>query len=214
MIMLRKICATLVLATFSFACSAQESAFVEGTHFTELTPAQPTSSSPEVIEVVEFFWYGCPHCYAFEPHVQAWRENLPANTVFIQVPATFNALYKLHAKAYYTAEVLGVLAQSHDAMFDAIHDSPDGNRPLDEDSLAAFYAQFGVTDEAFRSTFNSFQVSTMVARAESLQRRYRIAHVPTMIINGRYMTDGTMARNWPRLIEIMSYLVESEAANR
>jgi protein dithiol oxidoreductase (disulfide-forming) len=213
--MLRTMLATLAVVATSFAAVAQEGPFVEGEQYTVLTPAQPTSSSPEVVEVVEFFWYGCPHCYAFEPHIEAWRAQLPANVVFIPVPATFNAQYKIHAKAYYTAQVLGVLDQTHEVLFDAIHDpAPGTQRPMTEDQLAEFFTQFGVTEEDFHSTFNSFQVSTLVARAESLQRRYRIAHVPTMIINGKYVTDGTMARNWPRLIEIMDYLVDRELSER
>jgi len=223
--MLRTICAALALLATTFACSAEEvPAFVEGTHYTVLDPAQPTSSSPEVVEVVEFFWYGCPHCYAFEPHVRGWEQGLPANVEFIRVPGTFNAAYKMHAKAYYTAQVLGILDEVHADFFDAVQNNihaaqGGGGDPMTvmfatEDQIASFFVQHGVSDAQFRSTFNSFQVSTLVARAESLQRRYRIAHVPTIVVNGKYVTDGTMARTWPRLIEIINHLVDMEQQQR
>lgn len=194
--------------SFTAPASAAEIDLIEGTHYQLLTPAQPTSSSPEVIEVVEFFWYGCPHCYAFEPNVQAWRDELPEDVVFIQIPGTFNALYKLHAKAFYTARALGILDELHDDFFDEIH--VEGNIMRSEEALMEFFGRYGVSEDDFRSTFNSFAVSTEVARAESLARRYRLRHVPTVIVNGKYVTDGNMSGTWSGLIQIMDELVERE----
>ena len=186
--------------------------FELGTHYTRLSPTQPTSSSPDQVEVAEVFWYGCPHCYALEPFIAAWLQRKPDYVSFVRVPGVGNPLWKLHGRAFYTAEALGKGAEMHDPLFREIHQN--GN-PLDsEDKLRDFFGKFGVSAEDFKRTFDSFAVQTKLQRAEELNRRYRVASVPTVVINGKYVTDVGMAGGNEQLIELINELAAAEHAGK
>ena len=109
----------LVLAQGDAALTSER--FQLGTHYQRLSPTQPTSSSPDQIEVAEIFWYGCPHCYTFDPYLESWKSDLSANVNFIRVPAVWNPLVELHARAYYTAQALGKGEEMHTPIFREIH---------------------------------------------------------------------------------------------
>src|SRR5690606_17094017 len=121
--------------------------FQLGVHYERLAPTQPTSSSPDQVEVAEVFWYGCPHCYAFEPQLARWAEQRPEYVSFVRIPALWNPVLRTHARAFYTAEALGKLDEMHTALFTEIHEN--GN-PLDtREALGAFFARFGVEAAEF-----------------------------------------------------------------
>ncbi len=184
--------------------------FKDGTHFRTLPVAQPTSAPPDKVEVVEVFWYGCPHCYTLEPHIQAWKADMPANAEFVRMPAALNRGWQLHARVFYTAEALGVLDEVHEELFREIHGK--GNRLDTEESLVEFFGRFGVSEEQFMETFNSFAVQTRLRQADSLVRRYRITGVPAVVVNGKYVTGADMAGGETRLFEVINFLVEKESS--
>ena len=204
--MLKKIAQTsllILLFSSSFLLRA------EPVGYEILSPAQPTQN-PDKIEVIEFFWYGCPHCYAFEPLLEKWSKTLPKNVEFIRQPAAFNELWTKHAKAYYTAEALGIVDKVHSDLFDAIQNKKES---LDtEESLAKFFAAHGVNEAQFKEAYNSFGVDSQMREAPLLGAKYGITGVPAIIINGKYKTNGTLAGSHEKMIEVMNMLIKQESA--
>ncbi len=175
--------------------------------YEKINPPQPTED-PERIEVLELFWYGCPHCYTLEPYLKTWLKDKPDYVVFRRMPAVFNARYELHAMAYYTAEALGVLDTIHEPMFDAIHRY---RRPLNtSEQIMAFFQEHGVKNEDFRKAWGSFAVRSKVRRATVMGQRYGIGAVPAIIINGKYRTSGSLAGNNKNLVKVINTLAEEE----
>ena len=200
--------------------SLQVAAYDEGFEYKKVTPAQPTVSESKV-EVVELFWYGCPHCYDFEPSLSEWVKNKPKNVEFIRIPAIFRNSWLPHARAYYTAEALGVLDKTHAAFFDAVHKE---KRALQtEKDIGDFYASQGVKREDFKKAWGSFVVQTKVKRAISMTKRYGITGVPAMVVNGKYRTGGSAANiNHPgnskheqheNVLKVVDWLAAREAAS-
>lgn len=196
----------------SEAPAAVPARFQLGRHYQRLSPTQPTSSSPDQIEVAEIFWYGCPHCFAFEPYLDAWRQDRAEYISFVRIPAAWNALAQMHARAFYTAEVLDKTEEMHGAIFREIHEND--NLLDNEDALRRFFGRFGVDAEEFDSAFNSLAVHTRLQRADELNRRYRIASVPEVVVNGKYTTNASMAGGYDALIEVINELAALEAAAR
>ena len=176
-----------------------------------LSPAQPTQN-PDKIEIIEFFWYGCPHCYSFEPVLDEWLKNKPENVEFIRQPAIFNSLWGKHAKAYFVAEALGVVDKVHADFFNAIQNLKQ--KLTSEDQLAEFFVAHGVDETEFRNTFNSFLIDTKVRQAKSMAPRYGITGVPAIVINGKYKTTGPLAQSQEKMIEIMNQLIELESQKK
>lgn len=191
--------------------AAPEGDFRAGQDYAEVEPAQPTEN-PGKIEVMEIFWYGCPHCYDFEPPLQEWVDNKPDDVAFLRLPAVLNRQWEVHARAYYTAEALGVLDDIHKPLFEALHEH---NRNLgDDDAVAAFFAEHGVSAETYLSTARSFAVENKMRRAAILPRRYGITGVPAVIVNGKYRIDARMAQSWDHFIDTIEYLVRKERASK
>ena len=187
---------------------AQELA--EGTDYRLLSPAQPTISGTDKVEVAEFFQYGCGGCYQLEPHLEAWAESgKPDNVELVRVHVAWNALAKLHAQAFYTAQALGKADEINAAFFAEIH--RNRNSLETEAKLAAFFEDFGVSREDFTKTFNSFSVHTNVQRAEELTRRFRVSQTPTLIVEGKYVTEGGLAGSYANWFEIINQLAALEA---
>jgi thiol:disulfide interchange protein DsbA len=184
--------------------------FQLGTHYTRLSPTQPTSSGPDRVEVAEIFWYGCPHCFTFDPYLQSWQPRKAEYVNFVRIPAVWNPLVRLHARAFYTAEALGKGAEMHDAFFREIH--VNGNSLESEAQLQEFFERFGVDEAAFKSAYDSFAVHTKLQRADELSRRYRISSVPSVVINGKYTTDGGMAGGYDALLDLIDELAAAEHA--
>ncbi len=210
---MNKILNTLLIGLIFFGpANAQNSEFVLGTHYQRLSPTQPTSSSPDQVEVAEIFWYGCPHCYTFDPYLENWKETLAEDVNFIRIPAVWNNVLQTHAKVYFTAELLDVIDDVHTPIFREIH--VNRNMLTETNALVDFFAQYGVMPDEFNQTFESFAVFTRMQRADELSRRYRISSVPTVVVNGKYVTNATMAGDYPDLLRLVDELVAMERAEQ
>jgi len=205
----------LLLAQADVPAAAQEWKYEEGTHFARMVPTQPTVGGADKIEVAEIFWYGCNHCYDFETYVNRWLETKPANVRFVRIPAVWNPLVKLHAQLYYTEEVLvknGKIAnpeQFRAAVFAEYHRR--GNRMASESVIQAVFERHGVSAEDFTSTWNSFEVAQKLRVAQDLARRYSVASVPTIVVNGKYRSGAVEAGGYPPLMELIDELIERES---
>lgn len=205
----------LILAQADVPAASQDWKYEEGTHFTRMVPTQPTVGGADKVEVAEIFWYGCNHCYDFETYVNRWLEKKPANVRFVRIPAVWNPLVKLHAQLYYTEEVLvknGKLAdpdQFRAAVFAEYHRR--GNRMASESAIQAVFERHGVSEEDFKSTWGSFEVAQKLRVAQDLARRYSIASVPTIVVNGKYRTGAVEAGGYSALMELIDELVMRES---
>ena len=204
----------IMLAQANTSAAPQEWQFKENQHFIRLVPTQPTVGGADKIEVAEFFWYGCPHCYDFERYINGWADNKPANVRFVRIPATWNPTLKLHAQLYYTEEVLGANgilknpAAFRDAVFVEYHRR--GNRLGSKDAIQTLFERFDVSADDFERTWSSFEVNQKMRVAEDLARRYGIANVPSVIVNGKYRTGGAEAGSYDALLEVINELVVRE----
>lgn len=210
--MTQRLLLTLAGLLFATACSAQtDSRFVEGQHYFPINPAQPTASGNRV-EVVELFSYLCVHCASLEPKLREWKSRMPAEAQFSHMPAIFNNDLATLARAFYAAEVLGILDQSHPALFNAIHVERKPIRGLQD--LARFHSQFGVTEQQFLDAAQSFAVETKVNRARQMGMRYQIDGTPTVVVAGKYRATVASAGGFDQLFELIEHLVAREAAAR
>lgn len=173
--------------------------------------AVPRPTTPAVaegrIEVVEVFWYGCPHCHAFQPTVGPWIEALPEDVAFRHVPAPFNPLWALHARAFYAAQALGILDDFHPAMFGAIHDQ---RRNLSTVSAVARFATvFGVSREDFEAAMLDPSVDAQLAADLAELQDWGIEGVPSLVVDGRYLISAGMAGSHGRMLEIADALIDA-----
>jgi thiol:disulfide interchange protein DsbA len=186
--------------------------YKEGLHYRRMTISQRTSSAPDKIEVAEVFWYGCPHCYDFDPILQEWKQGLGPDVSFVRIPVIWNPTNEVHARIMYTAEALGKLDEAHTGIFNALHQ--EGNTLTTEAEMVEFFNQYGVSEAEFLEAYSSFGVSSSVKRAENLTRSYGIRSVPVMVINGKYATDGSEVRSFGDIIGVTDELVERERLER
>nr|WP_315246698.1 thiol:disulfide interchange protein DsbA/DsbL [uncultured Albidiferax sp.] len=197
----------LVLSPMGSA-HAQGKPPVAGTDYLVLDKPAPTEAPAGKVEVVEFFWYACPHCFAFEPALSAWLKKLPKNVAFRRVPVVFQDSFVPPQKLYYTLEAMGQLEALHGKVFSAIHVE---RQKLDKDNLVIDWAAKQGLDKAkFLETYNSFSVATKVRKAGQLQEAYKVAGVPAMGVAGRFYTDGTQAQSMERGLTIVDYLVAQQ----
>ena len=200
----------LAVAGLGLAVSglARAQAPKEGTQYVRLQTPAPVSlpSADKKIEVVEFFWYGCPHCYAFEPILENWVKTLPADVAFRQVPVGFMAPHQMHQKLFYALEEMGQLAAQHRKVFAAIHQQ---NRRLSSEAeIAAFATSNGIDGAKLVQAMNAFSVSTKANRAKQLADAYKIDGVPALGINGRFYTSGALAGNHERAVQVADFLIQ------
>jgi thiol:disulfide interchange protein DsbA len=184
--------------------------FEAGKHFTVLSPAQPTSTDAGKVEVAEVFMFGCPGCFGFEPHIQRWMGAKADYINFVRIPAPWNPAAVLHARAYYTAEALGKAEEIDGDFFAEIH--TNRNMLETEAKIAALFAKHGVDEATFKSTFNSFAVNAKLKRAEELIKRYRVQSTPTVVVNGKYLTQGSQAGSYEAWFAIIDDLAAREKA--
>ncbi len=180
----------------------------EGTHYVKLSPPAPVNlTGPDKkIEVVEFFWYGCPHCYAFEPVLEPWAKGLPADVSFRQVPVAFNSQHVVHQKLFYALEEMGQLAAVHRKVFAAIHQQ---NKRLTSDAeVQAFAKDNGVDGAKLADAMKSFGVSTKANRAKQLADAYKIDGVPALGIHGRFYTSASLAGTHERAVAVADFLIQ------
>jgi thiol:disulfide interchange protein DsbA len=178
---------------------------VEGTNYIKF--AQPVSpATPGKIEVLEFFWYGCPHCNAFEPALDAWQKKLPADVVFRRVPVAFrDEPFVAHQKIFYALETLGKVEAMHRKVFYAIHN--DRMRLDKLPDITAFMAKNGVDAAKFGDAFNSFAVQTKTRQATVLSDAYKIDGVPAIGVHGRYYTSGSLTGSNEKMLAVADFLL-------
>jgi thiol:disulfide interchange protein DsbA len=199
----------LLLFTFSALLQAGEPSEQDKAQgYSTLSVVQPTQDKNK-IEVIEFFWYGCPHCYQFEPLLNAWLKTKPKNVQFIRQPAAFSDVWAKHAKAYYVAEALNVLDKVHADFFDAIQNKQQ--KLETEDELVKFFVAHGVKEAAVHDAYKSFGVDTKMRQATAMAPRYGITGVPTLVINGKYVTSGSIAGSHENMIKVLNQLVAQES---
>jgi protein dithiol oxidoreductase (disulfide-forming) len=172
-----------------------------------IIPVQPTQSDSK-IEVLEVFWYGCPHCYDFEPHIDNWLKDLPEDVEFRRMPGIFNKSWIAHAKAYFTAEKLGILDKIHSPLFTALH--KERKRIYTEDELKDFFISKGVDGDEFSKIFNSSEIETKFKQAFVMGQRYKITGVPAVIVNGKYMTSASLTGSYENLLKTINELIVKE----
>lgn len=200
------------LTAFVWAADAQAPAaqFEAGKHYTVLSPAQPTSTDKGKVEVAEIFQFGCGACYSFEPHIQSWLARKADYVNFVRIPAMWNPVGILHARAYYTAEALGKADEIDGPFFTEFH--MNRNYLDTEEKLAAFFAKHGVDAATFKSTFNSFAINAKLKRAEELVTRYRVQGTPAVVVNGKFLTMGNQAGTMDGWFAIIDELAAREHA--
>ncbi|MCU7919382.1 MAG: thiol:disulfide interchange protein DsbA/DsbL [Candidatus Thiodiazotropha sp. (ex Dulcina madagascariensis)] len=190
-----------------FALNAAHAEWGEG--WDPIDPPVATTAPEGKVEVIEFFWYGCPHCYQMEPQLQAWLKNKPEQVAFIRVPAPLNNSWTVHAQFFYAAEILGLGDKMHHPLFVAMHDKK--RKLYDKASLIDFAVEQGADRQKFTDAWNSFGVYVKVQNAKKLGQRYRLDGVPAIGINGKYITNGSLAGTYSKMFEIVSQLVAKES---
>jgi thiol:disulfide interchange protein DsbA len=184
-----------------------------GTNYTPVAPAQPTNVGPGQVEVMEVFWYGCPHCYALEPYMQSWLKNKPEYIQVVRIPVMWGPAHRAHAHLFYTLEALG-RQDLHQKVFETLHNQSEPLLGNDDASTLTAQASWakkqGIADEAFRQAWGSFTVNSNLSRAEDITRRYRVEGVPFLAVNGKYGTDVGKAGGPSNLIELLNDLAATE----
>ena len=198
----------VTLLPFGSASLGQIERFVAGTHYQEIANPVNTNDSSKV-EVIEAFWYGCSHCFRFEPLIADWEDNTPDYVDFVRFPALWNGLMKVHAQVYYAAEALDSLDVLHEQIFNAIN--VERNMLQNVDQIGELFEQHGVSQSDFETAFNSFSVRTKVNQAEKRMTDYGIRSTPNMIVNGKYLVaTGENVRTQQEMLDIVDFLVEKE----
>ena len=202
--------AALVSASlFGMSAQAADVPLVAGETYVELSNPVPVAE-PGKIEVVELFWYGCPHCYSFEPVINPWAEKLPADVHFVRIPAMFGGPWDAHGQMFLTLEAMGVENKVHSAVFNAIQKD---RKPLTTpDEMADFLATQGVDKDKFLATFNSFAIKGQIVKAKELAKKYEVSGVPTMIVDGKYRFDLGTAGSPEQALNVADQLIAKERA--
>jgi thiol:disulfide interchange protein DsbA len=186
---------------------ASSADFEEGKAYKRIIPKVPTESNGKS-EVVEIFWYGCPHCYNLEADLNKWLKSKPENVAFRRIPAIFpnRPAWAFHAQVYYTAEALELLDKTHASFFERIHEL---KKPMQtEEEIAAFFAEFGIGKKDFDSAWKSFAVNIKVKRARELTQRYNINAVPTLIVNGEFQTGNSLSGSSENTFAVINQLTQ------
>lgn len=186
----------------AFSANAMAADFVAGKDYTVVqNPGKPEVAGK--IEVREFFWYGCPHCFKLEPHMQAWLRKIPSDVNFIRTPAAMNKLWEQGARAYYVSEALGVRKRTHLPLF---HANGNGQQILQKDEFAKFFTKYGVPEAKFNSMYNSFAITAKVSQANKLAQQYQLSGVPAVVVNGKYVVQGEDQK----VVQVVEYLINKE----
>ncbi len=201
-----------VLALTGLACaigfanmSVQAADYVAGKDYKVLD--NPEKISGDAIIVREFFWYGCPHCYSLNPHMEKWAKTKDKDVAFFKTPAALNPVWESSARGFYAAQLLGYEDKTHDALFDGIH--KDGKKLFDQASLANWYASQGVDKKKFNSLYNSFAVGTKIGRSQAGAKRYQLTGVPAVVVQGKYVVSGESAKV-PKVVDFLVDKVRAE----
>ncbi len=184
----------------------------DGDDYKSLDKRAPTEAPAGKVEVVEFFWYSCPHCNSFEPQLEAWQKRLPADVALRRVPVAFRDSFVPQQRLYFTLEAMGKVDELHRKVFHAIHVE---KQALDKEGpILDWVAKNGVDKAKFQEVYNSFSMSTKARKAAQLQDAYKVEGVPALGIAGRWYTDGTMAGSMPRAVQVAEYLIAEARKSR
>jgi len=216
--LLAAVASTVAAATSTAAAAATSGTqWQDGVNYTRTVPAQPTNVPAGQVEVLEFFWYACPHCYALEPTVQTWLKSKPAYITFTRVPVEWNEGHRSLAHLFYALEAMGKLNDVHSEIFKEIQVNgnpligPDPNNAASaERTQVSFIKKLGLSDADFEKAYQDMNVQTAMQRADQLVERYRVTAVPTFVVNGKYTTDVTMAGGPEKLMSLLSDLAAQE----
>jgi thiol:disulfide interchange protein DsbA len=206
----------IVLAQADTSAVTREWQFQEGKNYMRLVPTQPTVGGADKIEVAEFFYYLCPHCYNFEPSIKGWAANKPAIARFVQIPAMWNQILVLHGRMFYTNEILarnGIISDAaafNTAVYQEIH--VRNNKLSSEAAIQKLFERFGVSADDFSRTWNSFEVDQKLRVAADLARRYSVNSTPTIVVNGKYRFGAQEAGSYPKVLEVIDELIVRESA--
>jgi thiol:disulfide interchange protein DsbA len=208
------LCFTIVAVSLlaPFTVVAQDSAepeFIEGQHYIRLPDEVPTRDKNK-IEVVEAFWYGCSHCYNFEPMVLAWQKNQPDYVDFWQTPAMWNANMRLHAQMFYAQKALADSQELHEKIFAAMN--VQHQRLRDEAAIKKLFVRNGIDGDAFDKAFSSFGVQNQVVQADARARGYRISGTPEVVVNGKFRVSARTAGSQANMLKVIDFLVAKEWA--
>ena len=199
---------TLLLLNATASVFGQPALYVEGTHY-EVIAAPVRTSDPNKIEITEIFWYGCPHCYAFEPLITSWEEKIPSDVAFVRSPGMWNSTMTVHAQIFYTAEALGVTKDIHSVTFDEINQRR--NYLQTEEAVKEIFVREGVAADAFDKAWNSFSVSSAVKRADTRMRDSGAQGVPSMVVNGKYLVSvGGAVPTQTEMLKVVDFLTQKE----
>ena len=202
--MLKTLMVAVAGLSLSAAVSAQE--LVEGQHYEVLDEPVETQVDEGQIEVLEVFWFGCPHCYRLQSHVNEWYETLDDDVTIEKMPATMGGDWNTHANAFYAAKELGIEEELHADFFDAIHQ--DERSLTDEDEIAAFFTDYGVSEEEAKEALTAFNVRSNVNKAHSRMRDMRLMGVPALVIDGRFVVTPSSAGSLENMPNVADALVD------
>lgn len=197
------------------ACAQEEAAtFKEGEHYTVIS-GQPEPAKTGDIDVTELFWYGCGHCYNFEPLIQKWKQTLPDDVDFTASPAIWRDAMATHAKLFYTAKSLNQLDKLHPVFFEALHKAPNPTQALQSaGEIAALVSKHGVDGEVFVKTMDSFAVNSQVQQAVARQKSYQISGTPEMVVGGYYLVSSSKAGGHAEMLQVVDFLVDKIRTER
>jgi thiol:disulfide interchange protein DsbA len=183
-----------------------------GADYLVLDKRAPVETPAGKIEVVEFFWYSCPHCNAFEPTLDAWIKRVPKDVSVRRVPVAFRDDFVPQQRLYFALEAMGLVEKLHSKVFAAVHVEKQALNKGDD--IAAWVAKQGVDKAKFLEQYNSFSVSTKAGKGTQLQNTYKVEGVPALGVAGRFYTDGTLSKTMERGLQIVDYLVAEIRAGR
>lgn len=176
----------------------------------ELISPPVNTRNTEKVEVLEYFWFGCPHCFAFEPSINKWKAEKPDYVDFVREAPSLNPAWEPHSRAFYAAEIMGVTDQFFDPMFNGIH--VDRRSLRSPEKIASFAGELGIDEDKFRKTMDSFAVNTRMNQAMQMARASRITGVPSVVINGKYLTGGSLAGSHEGILRVIDARVAEEYA--
>ena len=197
--------AVLMSSLAPMAAHSQGSKPAAGTDYLVLETRAPVDAPAGKIEVVEFFWYSCPHCNAFEPTLEAWVKKLPKDVGFRRAPVAFREDFIPQQRLYYALDAMGLVEKLHAKVFAAIH--VDKLKLATGEAIVEWMGKNGVDTAKFQAEYNSFGVVTKTQRASQLQNAYKVEGVPALGVAGRYYTDGSLAKSMERALQVVDSLV-------
>ena len=187
------------------APATAQAAFKEGSDYLKLSRPAPVDAPADKVEVIEFFWYSCPHCNAFEPTFDAWAKKQPAHVVVKRAPVAFQDSFVPQQRLYYALEAMGKVEELHRKVFHAIH--VEKQRLATQDQIADWIAKQGVDRAKFLEVYNAFGVAGKARRATQLQDAYQVDGVPSLGVAGRFFTSGSLAQTLPRSLQVVDHLI-------